>query len=188
MNWHVSIVTPPAIEPITLDQALEHCHANSGIEDDWFRDAITAARQEAEIYQRRAYIEQTIQLSFDTWPELPIYLPRAPAIEVSSVKLYDLEDTETSITTTNFLIDYSTSPARLTTIHGYEWPGVSLRDINSIQIQYTAGYGTAATDVPPKIRNAILFYIGYMYENRAAEIERVPPQFYHMLAPQRMYL
>lgn len=188
MNWHVSIVTPPAIEPVTLDQALVQCHANSGVEDDWFTDAIRAAREEAEIYQRRAYIEQTVQLTYDTWPTMPILLPRSPVSDVSSFKLYDIEDTETSIAISNFLIDYDTSPARLTTISGYTLPSVSLRDLASIKIQYTAGYGSSRDDVPRNIKQAILFYVAYMYENRAAEVEVIPKQFFHMLAPQRMYL
>lgn len=188
MNWHVSIVTPPAIEPVTLDQALVQCHANAGIEDDWFTDAIRAAREEAEIYQRRAYIEQTVQLTFDTWPIMPILLPRAPTTEVISIKIYDIEDVETTIDVSNFLIDYDTCPARMTTISGYSLPSISLRDLASIKIQYTAGYGSSRDDVPRNIRQAILFYVAYMYENRSAEEEVVPKQFFHLLAPQRMYL
>lgn len=188
MKWHVSIITPPAIEPVTLEQALTQCSANSGTEDDWFYDAIRAAREEAEIYQRRAYIDQTIQLTFDTWPAMPILLPRSPVSEVLSFKLYDIEDTETSISLSNLLIDYTTSPARLTTISGYTLPSVSLRDIASIKIQYTAGYGSTRDDVPRNIRQAILFYVAYMYNNKSAEVDVVPKQFLHMLAPQRMYL
>lgn len=186
--WHLSIVTPPAIEPVTLDQALSHCSANSGIQDDDFRDWIRAAREEAERFQRRAFIEQTLQLSFDNYPVFPIYLPRPPVTEVTSVKMYDIEDTETVVSVSDFLIDYNTSPARMTFAYGNVWPDVSLRDLNAIQIQYTAGYGDSTDDVPRYVKKAILFYVAYMYENRAAEVETVPKQFYHILSSQRMYL
>jgi uncharacterized phiE125 gp8 family phage protein len=188
MNWHLSVVTPPSIEPVTLEEAIGQCHANSGVEDDWFRRAITTARLQAEMYQRRAYINQTLQLSFDTWPKLPIYFPRSPVSEILSVKAYDIENTETVISISNFLIDYSTSPARLTLMYGYQWPDISLRDINSIQIQYTAGYGDSRSDIPPDVKQAILLYVDYLYENRAGETKVVPKQFYHKLAPQRLYL
>lgn len=187
-NWHVSIVSPPLIEPVTLDEVLEHCHANPGVEDDWFQRQIVAARQEAEIRQRRAYIEQTILLTIDNWPDMPILLPRSPVISVDSVKVYDLDNVETVVDVADFYIDYDTNPVRMDFNNGETWPGVSLRNLSPIHIQYTAGYGSLRSDVPDYVKGAILIYIDHMNNNRGGEVPKVPKAFYDCLDKQRIYL
>src|SRR5690554_3177697 len=91
----LKLFTAPAVEPVTLDEALTQCHADAGIEDAWFTATIKAAREAAETFQRRAYITQVWDLSFDAKPDLPVYIPRSPIISVDSIKVYDEENTET---------------------------------------------------------------------------------------------
>lgn len=187
-DYHFSVVTPPAIEPITLDQALVQCHANQGVEDDWFIDTITAVRQDAENFTRRAFIEQTLRVSFDGWPCFPVLLPRPPLIEIESVTLYDLEDSSTSINTSDLLIDVYSSPGRFTINSGYSLPSVSLRAVNSVVIQYKAGYGSSADDVPRNFKQAMLLHLGYLYECRSGEPAPITEQYKCLLNRQRMYL
>lgn len=198
-NGHLTIVTPPSVEPVTLDDALEHCHANSGVEDNWFNRIIKAARIEAESFQRRAYIEQTLQLSFDQVPNFPIYLPRPPLIDVTGISVFDMENVETALTLTDFLIDTDSQPGRIMANYDFSYPGISNREMKSMVITYKAGYGSDASTVPDDVKNAMLFYIGYLYDHRAGELSyrfnvresefrREPKQFYDLLAKQRIYL
>ena len=188
-DYHLSIVTEPAIEPVTLDEALVQCHANQGVEDDWFYSKISACRRDAEKYMRRAFIEQTLRITFDAWPNLPILLPRAPLISVESFKLYDTEDAETTIGTSNLLVDNYSSPARLSINSGYSIPSVSLRELNSIIIEYKAGYGTTADVVPDEVKAAILLQLGYLYNCRSGE-EQAPitEQWKCLLDRSKLYL
>lgn len=187
-DYHLSVVTPPAIEPITLDQALVQCHANQGVEDDWFTDTITTVRQDAENFTRRAFIEQTLRITFDYWPGFPILVPRPPLIEIESFTLYDLEDNDTSIAISDLLVDTYSSPGRVCIDSGYSLPSVSLREINSVIIQYKAGYGSSAADVPKTFKKAMLLQLGYMYECRSGEATPITEQYKNLLNRQRMYL
>lgn len=187
-NFHLSIVTEPAIEPITLDEALVQCHANQGVEDDWFYATIKAVRRDAELFTRRAFIEQSLRLTFDCLPDFPILLPRPPLIEVTSFSLFDIEDTETSISTSDLLIDTYSSPGRIAINAGYSFPTVSLRELNSIVIVYKAGYGTTADLVPDNLKQAMLLHLGYLYDARSGEPEPINEQYEDLLYRQKMWL
>lgn len=187
-DYHFSVVTPPAVEPISLDQALVQCHANQGVEDDWFTETIKTVRQDAELYTRRAFIEQTLRISFDTWPCFPVLLPRPPLIEIESVTLYDLEDSSTSINVSDLLVDVYSSPGRFSFNSGYSVPSISLRELNSVVIQYKAGYGSIADDVPRNFKQAMLLHLSYLYESRSGEPAPINEQYENLLNRQRMYL
>lgn len=187
-KYKMSIVTGPSVEPISLTEALVQCHANSGVEDDWFYAAITAVRQDAEAFQRRAYIEQTIRLTFDNFPIFPIYLPRPPLIEVTSFSLYDVDDTQSVISLSDLQIDTYSQPARIDLTYGYSFPSITLRSLNSIVIEYTAGYGTTADDVPKDIRQAMLLHLGYLYDCRSGEADPITEQYENLLNRHRIWL
>lgn len=188
-DYHLSIVTPPAIEPLTLEQALVQCHANSGVEDDWFYETITAVREDAEKYQRRAYIEQTLRVTYDKLPSvMPILLPRPPLIEIESFSFFDVDDTESAVNLSDLLIDTYSQPGRVTFVNGYSMPSITLREINSIIIQYKAGYGDAADDVPRNIRQAMLLHLGYLYDCRSGEPEPITEEYHCLLNRQKIYL
>lgn len=189
-GYHLSVVTEPAAEPISLDEALVQCHANAGVEDDWFYKTISVCRRDAEAFTRRAFIEQTLRITFDCWPgRFPILLPRPPLIEINSVSVYDTDSVETVIDPGNLLVDTFNSPGRVTFISGYSGPGVTLREINSFVIEYKAGYGATAANVPEDFQHAILLQLGYMYGIRNGE-EPVPinDQWKYLLYRHKMWL
>lgn len=188
LQGRIKIVTGPSVEPVTLSEALQHCHAVSSVEDSWFTTVIQAAREAAEEYHQRAYIQQTLEVAYDGTPVLPIQLPRSPTIEVSSIKTYDLDNAETELDLSDFIIDVDAEPAIIDFNYGNTWPSSSFRDISSVKIRFTAGYGTDATTVPAVVKSAILLYIGYLYENRACETVEPPAAFYNLLRPSRLHI
>lgn len=187
-GYHLSVVTPPAVEPITLDEALVQCHANQGVEDEWFYETIKAVRLDAEMFVRRAFIEQTLRVTFDKFPSIPILLPRPPLISVESVSLYDIYNVETVIDISNLYVDTFNCPGRISINSGYSLPSVSLRELNSIVIQYKAGYGTTPDDVPNNLKQAMLLHLGFLYESRSGEPEPINEQYECLLKRQRLYL
>ena len=56
----VQVVSPPAIEPVSLDLARQHCRIDSNADDSLIQVYITAARTMAEAYLSRALITQTL--------------------------------------------------------------------------------------------------------------------------------
>jgi uncharacterized phiE125 gp8 family phage protein len=185
MRGYLRLIAKPQIEPVTLDEALIHCHANAGVEDSWFFDAIEEAREVAEDYQRRAYVSQQWEYTFDKLPEFPLALPKAPAVSLDSVTLYGKGDESQAVAVTNFYLEQS-EPARIMPVDDYEFPEIELRSMGAVKFVFTAGYGATAADVPKRVKNAMLLYIGWKYENRSGEGDELPKAFWDILRPERM--
>lgn len=195
-EFSYKVTSAPSVEPVTVSEVKTHTRISGSDQDDMIEKWIKSGRELAESYQRRAFITQTIEVSFDGFPLVPLLLPRSPVQEVTEMKYYETDNTENIIysstspvgTEGNYYIDTDSKPARVTLAYGYTWPATTIREINSFKITYTAGYGDAADDVPENIKDAILLYCDWRYENRAAETNAVPEQFYNLLDMQRIFL
>jgi len=142
--------------------------ASTSVEDDLLESLITAARQYAEGFQRRAYITQTWELWLDKWPDKDyIQIPLPPLQSTDfSIKYYDTDDTEHTFSSDYYFIDSDSEPGRLALSYGEVWPSTTLRPANGICVTFKAGYGDAAPDVPKKVKQAMLLLIAGWYENR----------------------
>jgi len=178
--------TPGAIEPVTAADVKLYARVAHSVEDTLIASWISAARKLAEDYQHRSYVEQTYKMVYDGYPDSVIYFPRPPLISVESVKYYDTEDSETVYSSDNYTVDTISEVGRLALNYGVTWPTTTLRPINSVIIDFTAGYGDEAADVPDSVKNAIYIYCTHMYENRESENGTVPREFYDLLRPDRM--
>lgn len=187
-KYHLSVVTSPTVEPISLDDALTQCHANQGVEDDYFYDLIKAVREDAEKYTRRAFIEQSLRVTFDGLPDFPIMIPRPPLIEVTSFSLFDVDDTETLVDLSNLLIDTYSQPGRISLSHGYSLPSITLRELNSLVIVYKAGFGSTASTVPRNAKLAMMMHLGYLNDCRSGEPESITEEYECLLNRIKIYL
>jgi uncharacterized phiE125 gp8 family phage protein len=185
MNWSLNKITEPEIEPVTLAELKLQTHITFTDQDAILNSYIKAARVQAEEYQRQSYITQTWELSFDGYPEFPIFLLRPPVQSLVSVKIYDEDNVETSMALDNFYLDTSSTPARLCFAEDGEWPLTYLRKIDAVKIRYDTGFGDDTTDVPENIRHAIMLMAAFMDDNRAADAE-LPKAFWHLLQPTRV--
>lgn len=89
------LVTPPSEEVVTLVQVKSQLRIDSTIEDTYLGTLITAAREYCEMFQNRAYITQTWELTLDTWPRFPFKLPMPPLVSVTFIHYHDIADVET---------------------------------------------------------------------------------------------
>lgn len=181
------LITPPQSEPVTADYVKRHSHIIHDVEDDLFAEWIKTGRELVETTTRRSLIEQVWELSFDTWPTLPIKLPRSPVSAITSIVYYDYENSSTEINSENYQLDTSASPARVDFVYGYTLPSVTLRKTDAIKIRYTAGYGDSAEDVPSIYKDAITFYCGYRNGLREGENGSLDP-FYNLITNKKIHL
>lgn len=195
-KYSFRVTTPPTVEPVTVDEVKTHTRVSGTDQDLQIAKWIKSGRELAESYQRRAYIEQVIEVSFDGFPLVPLYLPRSRVMTVQTLKYYLSDNTEVVAynstapvgTESNYLVDTDSEPARITLAFGCSFPTAILRDINAFKVTYKAGYGATAASVPENVKDAILLYCDWRYENRSAETNAVPEQFYNLLDPQRIFL
>lgn len=165
----LTIVTPPAEEPVTLTEAKNHLRVDLTDDDSLISALIVAAREHAEAITRRAFITQTLKLSLDAFPANngPIYVPMPPLQSVNSLKYFDTDGMEQTLTEgTDFLVDNESEPGRITPAPDTGWPATQNRP-NAVSVEFVAGFGDASK-VPQGIKQAILLMVGHWYENREA--------------------
>jgi uncharacterized phiE125 gp8 family phage protein len=185
---YLKLVTGPAVEPVTLTEALSHCRVDQGQEDSWFETAIASARIYCEQYTWRTYVDQVFDYTFHNFPLVPLEIPRAPLVEVQSVKYYGEQGTEYTMELSNFLLCYDTEPGVITLKNGIMWPSVTLREVNAFKIRFKAGHGATAATVPAPVKQAMLIHIAWQYENRAGETSKIPDAIGNLLRPDRMHV
>jgi uncharacterized phiE125 gp8 family phage protein len=146
----------------------------AGVEDDLLTRLITAAREDCEDFQRRAYITRTYELWLDAWPDGDrIEIPMPILQAVNSVTYYDTNGDDYDLTEDDdFIVDTENEPGQVVLAYGKAWPSITLRPVNGICIEFDAGYGAAAADVPAAVKQAMLLLIGHLYENREAVTEK----------------
>ena len=160
----IKVITGPASEPVTLNEAKLHCHIDGTDEDSSITNLIVAAREYCESYQNRAYITQTIEMTLDGWPRFPVEIPRPPLASVASIKYYGTDNVEYTLDAANYFVDTSSEPGRICLAHGVSLPTVTLRKISSVKITYTAGKATASQ----KVKQSILMLVAHWCANKEA--------------------
>jgi uncharacterized phiE125 gp8 family phage protein len=180
----LELVTPPAVEPVTLDDAKAHLKVDTTDDDALITNLIGAARARAEWHTGRAFVTQSWLLWLDAWPcGAPAEIPLLPVQAVSAVTTYARDDTAVALDPSLYQVDIAS--ARVALRQGTVLPAL-LRPINAVSIAFTAGYGDAETNVPPLIRQGILDIVADLYTNRGDGIGEMPLEALALLAPYRI--
>ncbi len=167
MRTALSVVTPPAVEPVTPENAKLHARIDLDVEDALVARWITAAREYAEEHTGRAWVNQTLLLTLDAWPcEAEVCLPREPVSAVNSVKY---RDTDGGLTTLAADDDYQVwlehSPPIVAPAPQTVWPALQTGRKKAVEIEFVAGYG-AASGWPARADEAIYMTLTYWNRNR----------------------
>lgn len=164
---HLTLETAPTVEPVTMEEAKTHLRITHSDEDAYITELVSVARQACEDLQRRSYVDTVWKLWLDGWPSgRCIELPRAPLSAVASVKVYDTADAETTLAASSYVVDDQAIPGRLVLRDGASWPTTTLRAAKGICIEFTAGHGAAATDVPVRFKHLTKLMLAHLFQNR----------------------
>jgi uncharacterized phiE125 gp8 family phage protein len=161
----------------------EYVRADGSELDTTIANLLKAAREACQNYQNRAYYTQTWELSFDTFPCMPVRIPLPPLQSVVSVKCTDSDGKETAMDINDFIVDKRSEPGRITLKSGKSWPYVKLQEIDSVVIQFIAGF-TDITKVSNNVKLAYMLYITWFIDHPDAT--EIPQAFYDLLAPERL--
>lgn len=184
----LKLLTAAIILPVSLQEVKAHLEIP---DSDESQDAnlvglIRACTEACERYTRRSYVTTTWTLWRDRFPgkKLPwwdgvrqmadteltdltesILIPRPPLIAITHVKAHKQDGTETTVTSTDYIVDVASEPGRVALKLSKTWPTDALRAINGVEVEFTAGYGPVGSDVPAPIRQAILICVGHTQSN-----------------------
>lgn len=148
----LSLVTAPTSEPVSLTDAKLWIKVDATAEDDLISGLIVSARDYAETFTHRAFPLQAWDLKLDSFPDdgEPIWLPKSPAVSVTSITYTAQDGTSTTWSSTLYTTDLPTGPtARMGCIvpaYGQVYP--STRDVPSaVTVRFVAGYAGTALSV-----------------------------------------
>ena len=175
MHAQLSLVTPPAVEPVELATAKAHLRVDHSTEDQDIARKIAAARRWAENFLARALITQTWRLHLDAFPfdGSPIELPMPPLQSVTHVKYRATDGTLTTWPSASYVVDAPSGPTagrgRLYPAYGETYPTPQDR-LSAVEIQFVAGYGDAPEDMPAEVESGLLLRLGDLYVYREDSI------------------
>ncbi len=178
----------PAAEPVTLAEVKAHLRLAHASEDELLGGLIRAAREDVERATGMALIDQSWRLALDAWPsQACVPIARHPVREILSVTVYGSEGEASLIDPAGYQLDMLSRPARL----HFETRPAPLRVLNGIEIDFSAGFGEAGTDVPDLLKRAILVLVAHWYEFRASygaadQPVSYPPAYERMIAHHRL--
>jgi len=185
----LTIVTPPATEPVTLAQAKSYARINTTADDDTVTDLIVSAREYLEIFARRQFIQATWLLTLDRFPiyydwyeyspfqntapyqsasqwqsQNVIRLPRPPLVSVSSIVYVDAAGATQTLDPSQYQVDARSTPGRIAPGFNLFWPGTQAV-LDAVQITFVAGYA-GPTPLPARVRTAVKRLVAHWYQNR----------------------
>ena len=164
----LSLVTAPAVEPLTLADAKGHLRVDVADEDGLIDDLIRAAREYVESFTHRALITQTWDDKRDGFPcwFAPIDLPKPPTSSVTSISYIDTNGTTQTWSSSLYTTDLPAGPlalmARVTPVYQQIYP-VTRDIVNAVAVRFVAGYGADGDSVPASIRAAMKILIATWY-------------------------
>lgn len=181
----LSTVRPPAALPVSVVDAKAHLRLTHDGEDALVADLIAAAGAFVAEDAGIALINQVLRLSLSDRPAEPVALPRHPIARIETVTVYDGDGSPTVLEGAQYRFDMMRKPARLS----FE-PGAVPRQTNGIEIDFVAGFGDAAADIPHTLRRAVLALVSHWYELRGAygpsdQPVSVPVHYARLIRPWR---
>lgn len=188
----MTLITPPAGEPLTLADAKLHLRVDGTHEDALISSMIRTARQKLDGrdgFLGRALMLQTWEMSLDAFPAREIKIPLVPLNAIVSVIYIDRDGIEQTVDAQNYEADTSVDEGWIVPVRGFHWP-VTMHTINAVRIRFIAGYG-GAEDVPEPIRHAIRMHTAHLYDGRdigpAEHTKDTPLGWEQHVAPYRMW-
>jgi uncharacterized phiE125 gp8 family phage protein len=159
------LTSGPTSEPVTVAEAKAHLRVDAANEDTLIASLILTSRLHVETALGLALLTQSWRLLLDRWPpEKDLELPLRPLQSIDAVRVLPAEGAPTVIDPSAYLADTASVPPRLIRT-GVIWPQPG-KAAGGVEIDFTAGYGASAADVPAPIRQALLLLIANWYERR----------------------
>ncbi len=147
----------PRSLPLNLEEAKNYLKIDFADDDKLLVKMISAATQKFENYTSRVLIAQTWQVTYRQLARVSVTLPIKPVIRLKGIQLVSFDGQ-----TTEYDLEHTELDARISELYFHTFPYGYL-----VKVQYLAGYGYSAEEVPDDIKASLLNHVGYLYENRS---------------------
>ena len=151
----LQLITAPSGEPLDLAEAQVHLKQTDAADSPLIKGLIAACRQYAETRTGRQLLASRWRLTLDAFPGpslmgvpagaafgMPVHaiqIHRSPLIQVVSIQYLDMAGTLQTMPATDYTVDNTCSPPRITPVFGKIWP-VTLPQIGAVTLTVDIGY------------------------------------------------
>lgn len=163
--YSYDVITPPAISPVDVADVRTHLNLNATFPTDaYLQLLIDAATEFAEDYMGRTLINTEFRTFRDFWE--CCFTLRRSKLQSLEVYKYLVDGSFIDVPADLYYPTFELAYSNIVLKEDEQYPDDLDERLQSIKIEFTAGYGAAKTDVPGQIRWAILEHIAAMYENK----------------------
>jgi uncharacterized phiE125 gp8 family phage protein len=166
----LSIVTPAANLPVSIDAARRNSRIDTTDEDTRLTELIRVATAYVQKHTDTALITQTLSWKLDRFPieTKALYLPVWPVQSLSSVIYTDAAEASITIDLNTLSTRIpSRGQSRIARKKWAAWPS-TLDTPDAVDIRFIAGFGATEASVPEEFKQAILLLVSHWFENREA--------------------
>lgn len=170
----VELVTPPAFEPVELDEVREQVEVYIEDDDLLLGRKVTSAIDYLQENRGRQFAAATFDVRVAAWWSGLLRLPRAPLASVTSVKYYDQAGVLQTLAADQYVVNtpYKQAGSIELLLRTFNYQPLDRRQF-PIVVRFVAGRASAEL-VSATAKEAIYLMVTHLYQNRAAEI--VVPQ------------
>lgn len=187
------LVTAPAVKLASVAEAKANSRVDHSDEDDLIGDLIDAAIAHMDGYAGvlgRCMVNQTWQQKFANWGGRRCVRLPFPDVSSATITYYDENNVEQTVSSALYEIVDDEKSSLVVFKDGFTKPSLYSDLAAPITIEFVAGYGAAATDVPVALKRACLLLASHWYDHRMAVFEtnlsEVPQAFEALIVPYRM--
>lgn len=159
------LITASTELPITLAEAKAQLNIESSFTDDdtLITSCIYAAGKYMENLLQHPLMEQVWELQLADF-KTRVLVQKKP-VSIDSIKYDDIDNTDQTVTSTNYQVITDTVPALIVFYSSYAFPTVRDERLDAVRIRFTSGYADA-TVVPEDIKLQIKILVTQYYEHR----------------------
>jgi uncharacterized phiE125 gp8 family phage protein len=178
----------PAETPVSLAEAKAHLRVEHSDDDALITGLIAAATDHLDGWSGvlgRCLVTQTWRQDFAGFADC-LRLPLGPVASITSVTYLDGDNAEQTLPDTDYQLLTDALGALVALAPGRSWPATCARP-DAVSVTFVAG--SAADDVPPALKVAIMLLVGHWYERREAidgnTLAELPFSVSALIAPYR---
>jgi uncharacterized phiE125 gp8 family phage protein len=183
-----AVIEGPEAEAISLAEVKAHLRLSDDVsEDDYLTSLIEIAREHLERDTGLCLMAQTWRLYLDDFPkEGVVTLARFPLRAIDKLVIFDAEGLAVDVTSGGHQLYRHKNPPQLRMSNASR----ALFSGNGAELDFIAGFGEAASDVPDGLKRAMLLHVAHMYAFRGAttlddQPASIPSGYERLIAPFR---
>lgn len=180
------LLSGPAVEPLSLAEAKNWLRVDHTEDDTLILALVTSARLVIEAHAQLLLLQQTWRLVLDRWPGSgPFRLPLRPIMSLDAIRVTDSAAQSQAVAEQDYRFSGVPLAPRLGFLQPPPAPGPAMA---GIEIDLTAGFGPAVSDLLAELVQAMRLLVGHWYEDRGdipQRVQTLPSDANTLIAPWR---